>query len=209
MTTTNDDNDDVIIDGLALIRQGIVDGDWHSVCAGYNSISGEDLQPPDAKPKQSKLDRIRAGLNKSSEKKTTKKIKDKEIVIATDILSDDETPKINWSSLNVTTLKDVLRKRFGVKNKELSNKSKAALIKLGKSLEKTIANVSVVTKEREDGMQIISTEFDEREAQANQAAAATKVKIPVAKRDTRVKDTSDTDSDYRYHDNPDFKPPWR
>jgi hypothetical protein len=51
-------DDEVIIQGLGLIREGLVNNDLQKIYDGYNSISGEDLKPP----QKSRLEKIRGSI---------------------------------------------------------------------------------------------------------------------------------------------------
>lgn len=48
-----------IMSGLDKIREGIILGDWNAVCDGFNSITGENLEPLD-KPKKPKSNKEKA-----------------------------------------------------------------------------------------------------------------------------------------------------
>lgn len=62
-------DEDVISDGLILIRGGILTGSIADVLLGYETISGEKLTWEEEKPK-SKLEKIRENIKKKSPKKT-------------------------------------------------------------------------------------------------------------------------------------------
>jgi len=67
---------------IEYIEAGILDGNWHTVCEGYERLTGKSLQCPDVSDAAAMLDMIRAivsttsdepCLSTSDEKPTTKK----------------------------------------------------------------------------------------------------------------------------------------
>lgn len=73
--------DEIIASGLNTILEGITSGDFQKVCDGYNSITGEEVEPPEVAPKLTKLQRIKAlrdaKLPKENKKPTEKPSKKK------------------------------------------------------------------------------------------------------------------------------------
>ena len=61
--------EEVIVNGLIKIKEGVLNQDWNAVCEGYAEITGEDL-----KPKESKLAKIR---RLTAEKQAQKPVKQK------------------------------------------------------------------------------------------------------------------------------------
>jgi hypothetical protein len=61
-TVQQQNDDQVIIDGLMKIRAGIINDSWDEVCEGYNSITGEALEHVSKAPPPTRLERIRGAL---------------------------------------------------------------------------------------------------------------------------------------------------
>lgn len=60
------DDDEVISKGLLNVRDGILNGNWDAVCEGYNSISGENLEP--FQYAKSRLEKIRDNMKLGEDK---------------------------------------------------------------------------------------------------------------------------------------------
>jgi len=75
-------DDDIIANGLSIIREGIVHGNWQLICDGYKLITLEELPVPKAEVKNTKfnLDKIRSKVKNTQKvkkpKKTNKIVKD-------------------------------------------------------------------------------------------------------------------------------------
>lgn len=76
------DNDDIIVDGLLKIKNGVETNSMQLICDGYNLITNENLKPVVAETK-SRLDNIREKIankkNKSSSKKQRNKVDEDDI----------------------------------------------------------------------------------------------------------------------------------
>jgi hypothetical protein len=205
--------DDIIAQGLVLVRTGIIENDWSKICEGYNSISGENLQPP-TKPK-SRLERIRESIQGQTDE--TQTIENTAVVDNDNDNTEVTTEElISFDNMTVVDLKEHLAS-FDIKIDSLKGKKKQDLIKLCKQLAETKkATLEVLVQKQKGGekfgmgeITVISDPYDPELAIKNMALAAKTLKMPNRK-SVVVRDTSgDEDADYRYYDKPKFKPPWR
>lgn len=170
-------DDDIIAAGLIKVREGILSGNWESVCEGYNSISGEELKPFVQEKPKSRLDNIRNLMaleddgepDKKPRQKRAKKPKPE-----TDHNVDEETGAILLPEVtgNDDEEMPVLTKRF----------------KGGKRFASK-------------GFEVIQTPVSADERERNEKVAKLKPKLPAKPRDTKIRDTSnDASKDWRFHD---------
>ena len=155
------DDDQVIIDCLQDIKQGIQNGEWVDVCKGYNGITGESLEPPQDSdvdydpPKPSKLQKIREHFSQNQNENND--FEQEESV--------EEYQPINWGSMTIKNILQTLEDQFGIS--DISYDKKADLVEKAKEIEKTHMPEQTVIK-NEGGMQVISTPPDPEEAKINE-----------------------------------------
>lgn len=112
-------DDEVIIHGLSIIRQGIIDSDVEKVVRGYGIISGEELLWSETKP-ASRLDKIRQGVTKKktktndinleldneSSKEQEKKLNRKDLVELSKSMGLGDVSKLNMKEIAQLLLKE-------------------------------------------------------------------------------------------------------
>lgn len=182
------DDETIISDGLISIRNGILAGDWDKICHGYNSISGEQLEPPTKpEPKLSKLETIRKNLENSK---------------------NDPVEKVETVSAQDLSVKEIKEKlsELGVPSDDLKNLKKPELQSLLDELDRY-----KISKEENDialqefqqkgsKQRIIGDGFNKIEALKNRAIRQQHPR-PVIKRDTTIRTKVEGDIGYNF-DNP-------
>ncbi len=196
-TTNAFDDDEIIAQGLAHIREGLISGKWSYVAQGYNMISGEDLPSPEVEKPKSRLEKIREKIKESAEEPV------------------EETPDFSkWTNKQLT---DHLLKS-GFKAKDLKNKNKATLLKLVRGpddapeetpKEKPQLNEDYLMVQKIKGgtrfgnkgegvIEIFSDPPNPQDAEKNKKVY--RPRLPVKERVTRPREITDENAPFRYSD---------
>ena len=195
--------DQIIAEGLTLVRRGILDGDWQKVCDGYNHISGESLSSP--KAEKSRLENIRELMqNIDPTPDHAKEVSEKH----------SDLDHIDWHGLTVKQILDTLQKKYQITVARKEFKLKDDLIEIAENIEKDqndiIENSEYIETVNEDGIHILSVPFDAKEAAKNKKKHIKRPKVK--KRDTELGNLEQRHKSekgaFRYTDTPLDGPPW-
>ncbi|MFA5759529.1 MAG: hypothetical protein WC942_09275 [Clostridia bacterium] len=189
-------NKDELVQGLKLIRQGILSDDMQLVCNGYNMILHDNLQPiRKTNPiEEWVLDDLRSAVIETTE------------IANASTLPTPSTPTVDFNQKTVKELKEMLEQN-GYTTNELKKK-KSELVKMaeevvGRQPEQEVSSVSCV----QNGLTVVQVEFDPEEAARNAAMAKTKPTRNKINREQFQREDGDVRLDRRYKDSrpPDFQ----
>lgn len=194
------DSDDLLIEGLQIIGEGIENGDTNRVAEGYSLIVGHKVAWPEPK---SRLDKVRGALNKKKtdapsriilpDSDEAKDLGDTEKIIH-DMYSGEnfEEPKVNpidaIGGLGTAIEGEVINKGTDKEEKIILQPG----VTLQKGGKKFGASGPIV---------VISDGYIPEEASRNQAMAQ-KVRKTKVVRNTALKPIGDEDSDFSFNPNP-------
>lgn len=211
--------DDIIANGLRLVRKGILSADWDLICQGYNSISGENLS---VQKKKTRLESIREKLMEG--------VIDRDISDEEDWEEDEEEIEewededdeavlledlIDWKSLTKAKIREELD-LLGIDPEEYEEiKLKKDLISFAQEREKKIKEGRFrKTKHKGTGFAkgevlIYSSVPDEDEKRLNRKIKKLNPRNPKARRTAPPEDTKNEEASVRFKSKPSVPPPWR
>jgi len=170
--------DDLIVEGFLLVRAGILSGSWESVCAGYQLISSEHLEPPTPKEKpKTRLEKIREGILSKVE-------------------VDDNADEVLEKGLGSVFKKEKPEPTLVEKRDDQS------------FAIKTTENFKGGDHFAQKGFKVIETAENLSEREKNEIDAKKTMNLPQVERITAPKDTSSSTQATRYYEKPPKPPGW-
>lgn len=114
-------DEEIIVESLLMIKNGVLTGDWQLVCNAYTMVTGEEIEVPQEEEQQpeGKIDKIRRLMQEKSEQPVSKQTggRKKKTVKKKNKKEDDTVGEVDESEITIGTLTRTRQtkgaKRFG------------------------------------------------------------------------------------------------